>query len=153
MKCITGKQYGKWWMSQRNQTHSTIQEINPDLHPNMYTAVIILMVMSVSTATANRRATMITALYNDNGTHVGLALMHIYKDTELDAECFIHQFIRHFWRLNWWVLCMIWYINRSSFPPFQHVSRSKNTVYFSIYSLYHVLFIPMIYCDLKCTVC
>ena len=28
------------------------QEINPDLYPNMYIAVVILLVMSVSTATA-----------------------------------------------------------------------------------------------------
>ena len=89
-------------MSQRNQTHSTILEINPDLYPNMYTVVIVLMVMSVSTATANRpysamlhlknyqRSTMITERMS------GLALMHVHKDTELDAERFIHQFSRHF---------------------------------------------------------
>ena len=60
-------------MSQRNQTHSTIQEINPDLYPSMYTAVIPLMVMSVSTATIDRNAAS-QELYNDNGAHVGTGL-------------------------------------------------------------------------------
>ena len=66
-------------MSQRNQTHSTIQEINPDLYPGMYTAVILLIVMSVSTATIDRNAASqeLSALYNDNGAHVG---------TDLDAR-------------------------------------------------------------------
>ena len=87
-------------MSQRNQTHLTILEINPDLYPSMYTAVIVLMVMSVSTATANRpysamlhlnnylRSTMTTERMS------GLALMHVHNDTELDAERIIHQFSR-----------------------------------------------------------
>ena len=58
-------------MSQRNQTHSTIQEINPD--PSMYTAVTLLMGMSVSAATVDRNASSqeLSALYNDNGAHVG----------------------------------------------------------------------------------
>ena len=66
-------------MSQRNQTLSTIQEINPDLYPSMYTAVILLMVMSVSTATVDRNAVSqeLSALYNDNGAHAG---------TDLDAR-------------------------------------------------------------------
>ena len=89
-------------MSQRNQTHSTILEINPDLYPNMYTVVIVLMVMSVSTATANRPYSAMLHLKNYQRSTVitermsGLALMHVHKDTELDAERFIHQFSRHF---------------------------------------------------------
>ena len=50
------------------------------------------------------------------------------------------------------MLCIIWYINRSSPLPFQHVSRSKNTVYF-FYLLLSVFCLPMIYCALKCSVC
>ena len=84
-------------MSQRNPTHSTILKINPDLYPNMYTAAIVLMVMSVSTAMANRpysamlhlknylRSTMTTERMS------GLVLMHVHKDTELDAEHIIHR--------------------------------------------------------------
>ena len=65
----------------------------------MYTAVIVLMVMSVSTATANRpysyaasqellRSTMTTE-------HIsGLAFLHVHKDTELEAERIIYQFSR-----------------------------------------------------------
>ena len=51
----------------------------PDLYPSMYTAVIVLMVMSVSTATVDRNAASqeLSALYNDNGAHVG---------TDLDAR-------------------------------------------------------------------
>ena len=37
-----------------NTLDDTIQEISPGLCPNMYTAVVILLVMSVSTATAER---------------------------------------------------------------------------------------------------
>ena len=51
-------------MSQRNQTHSMIQEINPDLYPNMYTAVMVLMVMSVSTATPDRTYSAMLRLEN-----------------------------------------------------------------------------------------
>ena len=71
-------------MSQRNQTHSTIQEINLDLYPSMCTAVILLMVMSVSTAKIDRNAASqeLSVLYNDT----------VHKDTELDVECIIHQF-------------------------------------------------------------
>ena len=63
-------------MSQRNQTHSTILEINPDLYPNMYTAAIVPMVMYVLTATANRSAASqeLSALYNDNRAHVGTGI-------------------------------------------------------------------------------
>ena len=45
----------------------------------MYTVVILLMVMSVSTATVDRNAASqeLSALYNDNGAHVG---------TDLDAR-------------------------------------------------------------------
>ena len=49
------------------------------------------------------------------------------------------------------MLCIIWYINRSSPLPFQHISSNKNTVYFYIFlSVFHL---PMIYCDLKCSMC
>ena len=87
-------------MSQRNQTHSTILEINPDLYHNIYTAVIVLMVMSVSTATANRPYSDMLHLKNYPPSTMitermlGLALMHVHKDTELDAERIIHQFSR-----------------------------------------------------------
>ena len=75
----------------------TIQEINPDLYPNMYTAVVILMVMSVSTAMAERSFGTMRRLKNylrsitTTERMSGLALMHIQKDTVLDAECIIHQ--------------------------------------------------------------
>ena len=75
----------------------------PDtLDANMYTAVIVLMVMSVSTATANRPYSAMLHLKNYQRSTMttermlGLALMHVHKDTELDAERIIHQFSRHF---------------------------------------------------------
>ena len=37
-----------------NTLDDTIQEVNPVLYPNVYTAVVILLVMSVSTVTAER---------------------------------------------------------------------------------------------------
>ena len=46
----------------------TIEEINPVLYPNMYTAVVILLVMS--------------------------ALTHYDKAKTLLAECIVHQFSR-----------------------------------------------------------
>ena len=77
----------------------TIQNINPDLYPNMYTAVIILMVMSVSTVTKEesssamrRLMTYIRSTVTTEGMS-GLAL-HIHKDIEFDAECIIRQFSR-----------------------------------------------------------
>ena len=68
----------------------------------MYTAVIVLMVMSVSTATAYRPYSAMLHLKNYQRSTMttecmsGLALMHVHKDTELDAERIIHQFSRHF---------------------------------------------------------
>ena len=85
-------------MSQRNQTHSMILKINPALYPNIYTAAIILMVMSVLTATANRPYSAMLHLKNylrstkTTERMSGLALMLVHKDTELDAERIIHQF-------------------------------------------------------------
>ena len=75
-----------------------IQEINPDLYPNMYTAVMVLMVMSVSTATADRPYSAMLRLKNYLCSTItsermsGLGLMHVHKDIEMDAECIIHQF-------------------------------------------------------------
>ena len=86
-------------MSQRNQTHSTILEINPDIvrvYSNMYIAVIVLMVMSISTATADRPYSAMLHLKNYQRSAMttermsGLALMHVHKDTVLDAERIIH---------------------------------------------------------------
>ena len=51
-------------MSQRNQTHSMIPEINPDLYLSMYTAVIVLMVMYVATAMPDRPYSAILRLKN-----------------------------------------------------------------------------------------
>ena len=66
-------------MSQINQTHST--------------TVILLMVMSISTATVDRNAASqeLSALYKTTERMSGLILMHVHKDTELDVECIIHQ--------------------------------------------------------------
>ena len=78
-------------MSQRNQTHSIIQEINPDLYPGMYTALIVLMVMSVSTATPGRPYSAMRRLKNylcstiTTERMAGLALMNVHKDIEMDA--------------------------------------------------------------------
>ena len=77
-------------MSQRNQTHSTIPEINPDLYPNMYTAVIT--VMSVLTAMADRPYSAMQRLNNYLRSTMttermsGQALIHVHKNIELDAE-------------------------------------------------------------------
>ena len=63
----------------------------------MYTAVIVLVVMSVS---ANRPYSAMLHLKNylrstkTTERMLGLALMHVHKDTELDAERIIHQFSR-----------------------------------------------------------
>ena len=54
---------------------NTVQDINPDLNPNMYTAVIILIVMSVSTVTTERSHEL-SALYSDNCGHVRTGLAH-----------------------------------------------------------------------------
>ena len=76
---------------------NTSQEINPDLYPNMYTAVVILMVKYFSTATAERSFSTMRHLKNylrsttTTERMSGLALMHVHKDTGLDAERIIHQ--------------------------------------------------------------
>ena len=76
-----------------------VQDINPDLNPNMYTAVIILMVISVSTVTTERSFSAMRRLMNYLRSTMttegmsGLAL-HIHKDIEFDAECIIRQFSR-----------------------------------------------------------
>ena len=71
-----------------NTLDDTIQEINPVLCPNMYTAVVILLVMSVSPAThlLPCDATVTTERLSR------LALIHVHKNKTLDAECIIHQF-------------------------------------------------------------
>ena len=75
-----------------------IQEINPDLYPNMYTAIVLLLVMSVSTATTERSFSAMRRLKNYLRSTMttermsGLAMLHFHKDTVLDAECIIHQF-------------------------------------------------------------
>ena len=62
-----------------------VQDINPDLNPNMYTAVIILVVMSVSTVTTERSFSAMRRLMNYLPSTVtpegisGLA-WHIHKD-------------------------------------------------------------------------
>ena len=55
-----------------NTLDDTIQEINPDMYPNMYTTVVMLLVMPASSATAECLS--------------GLALMHVHKDKTLDVE-------------------------------------------------------------------
>ena len=76
----------------------TIQEINQDLYPNIYTAVVILMVMSVSTATAERSFSAMRRLKNYLRSTMtterlsGLALMHVHKDKPIDAASIIQQF-------------------------------------------------------------
>ena len=66
----------------------------------MYIAVILLMVMSVSTAMADRPYSAMLHLKNylrstmTTERMLGLALMHVHKDTEMDAEPIIHQFSR-----------------------------------------------------------
>ena len=74
--------------------NNTIQEINPDLYPKMYTAVI-LMVMSVSTATAERCVSAMKRPKKLSPTTTermsGLTLMHVHKNTDLAAERIIHQ--------------------------------------------------------------
>ena len=63
----------------RRETRHTRRFKKSTPTPSMYTAVIVLMVMSVSTATVNRNAASqeLSAVYNDNGAHVG---------TDLDAR-------------------------------------------------------------------
>ena len=64
----------------------------------MYTAVIVLMVMSVSTATPDRPYSAMLRLENYLCSTIttermsGLALIHVYKDIEMDVERIIHQF-------------------------------------------------------------
>ena len=78
----------------------TIQEINPDLYPNMYTAVVMLVVMSESTTTTERFVSAMRRLNIYLGSTMttesisGLVLMHYGKDTELDEERIINQFSR-----------------------------------------------------------
>ena len=71
----------------------------PTVYPSISTAVIVLMMMSVlSTATADRPYSAIMSLKNylratmTTERMPGLALMHVHKDIELDAECIMHQF-------------------------------------------------------------
>ena len=77
----------------------TILEINPGLYPNMYTAVIILMVMSVLTVMAERSLSAMRRLNNYLRSTMttermsGLALMHVQKCWMLNAS-FISSVVR-----------------------------------------------------------
>ncbi|KAI0219579.1 hypothetical protein LSAT2_028885, partial [Lamellibrachia satsuma] len=76
----------------------TIQEINPVLRPNMFTAADILLVTSVSTATTERPLSALRRLKKYLRSTVtterllGLVLTHAHEDMLLDAERIIHQF-------------------------------------------------------------
>ena len=65
-----------------------------------YTAVVILMVMSVSAVTTEHSFSTMRHLKNYLHSNMttecmrGLFSMHVYKDTELDVERIIHQFSR-----------------------------------------------------------
>ena len=71
-----------------------IQAINPDLF------VVTLTVMSVSTATPERSFSTMRDLQNYLCSTMAtehmsrMVLMHVHKDTELDAERITHQFSR-----------------------------------------------------------
>ena len=81
-----------------NTLDDSIQEINPDLYPNLYAAVVILMVMPVSTATAERSFSAMRRLKNYLRSTMtterlsGLALMHVHKNKPLDAARIVQQF-------------------------------------------------------------
>ena len=70
----------------RDTLDDTIQEINPDLYPNMYTVVVIPMVMYVSTATTERSFSTMRHLKNYLRSKMttecmwGLFSMHVHKD-------------------------------------------------------------------------
>ena len=74
-----------------NTLDDMIQEINLVLYPSMYTAVVILLMMSVSTVTAQcHLVPRDTTVINERLS--GLALTYVHKDKTLDAERIIHQF-------------------------------------------------------------
>ena len=64
-----------------NPLDDTIQEINPVLYSNIYTAVVILLVKSVSTVPAERSFSV-------------MRRHDVHKNKKLDAERIIHQFSR-----------------------------------------------------------
>ena len=79
-----------------NTFDDMIQEINPILCPNMYTAVVILLVMPVSTAKLPHQSSRLVSCDATMRTEClsGLVLKHAHKDKTLDAELIIHQFSR-----------------------------------------------------------
>ena len=76
----------------------TLKHAHPDFYPNIHVAVKILLIMPVSSATAERsfsslkriktylRSTMVEDRLN------GLSLMHIHRDHQIDLDRIIQQF-------------------------------------------------------------
>lgn len=76
----------------------TVASINPDLYPGIYTVLTILLTMPASSATAERsfsvmrrvksylRSTMRTERMT------GLALMHVYRDVNIDIDQVVMKF-------------------------------------------------------------
>ena len=57
----------------------------------MSTTVVVLLAMSVSTATAEQLL-IIMRRHGDNVRLSGLAHAHVHNDKTLNEECFIHHF-------------------------------------------------------------
>ena len=85
-KMVAGSQDGKRWMSLGDQTPSIkrFQEINPDLYPQ-HVHRRALFQHNEKRLKNCLRSTTTTECMSE------LGLMHIHKDTELDAERIIHQ--------------------------------------------------------------
>ena len=66
---------------------NTIEEVGPVLYPNMYTTIVILLLMSAWTLTAERLFSSLVHLS-------GFAFKHVHKDRTLDAERTTYQFRR-----------------------------------------------------------
>ena len=104
LKNVVDHWKAKWEMvnvaERSNMFDDTIQEINPDMCPNMSTAVAILLVMSVSSVSAEQPFSAMRRLKNylrstmTNERLSGLALMHVHKNKQLNVERIIHQFSR-----------------------------------------------------------
>ncbi|MCG7879675.1 MAG: hAT family dimerization domain-containing protein [Candidatus Thiodiazotropha endolucinida] len=75
-----------------------LKAINQQLYPNVYTCLVVLITMLVATATAERsfsvmrrvktylRSTMTTERLSS------LALLHAYKDVDIDVQQVINEF-------------------------------------------------------------
>ena len=95
-----GRQDGKRRTSKGSQTHSMIQfkKSTPDPYPNIYTLIVILMVMPVSTVTAERSFSAMRRLKNYLSLTTtterlsGLSLMYVHKDKPLDAAIIVQPF-------------------------------------------------------------